>query len=100
MKLAKAIEIIIPSAPIWNTQIKIILDITVVIPVKIQLIEKSSVLPKPLATCKKFPDKTQTIISTKINHLNGIFTKQVTIIYKILNKVKLIPNTKKLLLIS
>ena len=49
-----------------------ILEITVVIPVKIQLIEKSSVFPNPLAICKKFPDKTQTIISNKIKNLKGI----------------------------
>ena len=42
------------------------LDTTVVRPVKIQLIEKSTVLPKPRATCKKLPDRTQTIISIKI----------------------------------
>ena len=44
------------------------------------LIEKSSVLPKPRATCKKLALQVQTIISININHLNGIVTKLVKII--------------------
>ena len=45
-----------------------------------------------LATCKKFTDKTQTIISIKIINLNGTCINEVIIKYKILNKNKLIHN--------
>ena len=50
-------------------QIKIMFETTVVSPVKIQLIEKSVILPKPLDICKKLPLSTHTIISTSIIHL-------------------------------
>ena len=93
IKLASAIDIIIPSACIPQNTIKNIFDNTVVNPVKIQLIEKSIIFPSPRDIWRKFPDKTHTIMSNKIINLNGIFINNETIINKTLNIDKLSNNT-------